>query len=247
MKEENFDELIYQAFARQEKQKKGKGHDRDNLKECLSDETISHYLESLLSDAERDRVQEHLLNCPFCLQLVMDIVKSEALEQQEISKVRERMESELKAKKGFGRVMGAVIKPLQISLAWVEGHLTLKETDGEFIPFWNELRPVLVRGGSNQKALSLPPFSKTYREYKVKVRVIEEEEGKCAIQCEVVPLSEKKEGSRIKFELMKAGRVLRSFLLENDSLLFQGISAGEYIINIRDGEQLIGDISIKIK
>lgn len=247
MKEENFDDLIYQAFAREEKQRMGKGHDRDSRQGCLSDETISHYLESLLSDAERDRVQEHLFNCPFCLQLVIDVVKSEALEQQEMSKVWERMESERTAKTGFGKVMGAVINPLQISLAWVGGHLTLKETDAEFIPFWNELRPVLVRGGSNKKTLSLPPFSKTFEDYKVKVRVMEEEEGKCAIQCEVVPLAEKKEPSRIKFELMKAGRMLRSFLLENDSLLFQGISTGEYTINIRDEEQLIGDISVKIK
>ena len=225
----------------------GTGHDRDSGQGCLSDETISLYLESLLSDAERDRVQEHLFNCHFCLQLVIDVVKSEALEQQEISKVRERTVSERTAKTGFGKVMDAVINPLQISLAWVGGHLTLTETDAEFIPFWNELRPVLVRGGSNKKTLSLPPFSKTFEDYKVKVRVMEEEAGKCAIQCEVVPLSEKKERSRIKFELMKAGRMLRSFLLENDSLLFQGISSGEYTINIRDEEQLIGDISIKIK
>jgi len=247
MKEKNFDDMIYQAFARGEKKRGDTGHDRDSRQECLSDETISHYLESLLPDAERDRVQEHLLKCTSCLHLVIDVVKSEALEQEEISKVRERMEPALTATKGFGKVLEGVIKPLRISLAWVGGHLTLTKTDAECIPFWNDLRPVLVRGGSNKKTLSLPPFSKTYEDYKVKVRVMEEEEGKCAIQCEVFPLSEKKEGARIRVELMKAGRMLRSSPLENDPLQFQGIPAGEYMINIRDDEQSIGDISIKIE
>jgi hypothetical protein len=247
MKKENFDDLMYQALSRGKKQKMCTDHDLDSRLECLSDETISLYLESLLTDVERERVEEHLYNCPFCLQLVIDVVKSEALEQQEISRVRERTISERLVKTGIGEVMDAAIKPLQISLAWIGGHLKLKETNAVFIPFWNELRPVLVRGGSNKKTLSLPPFSKTFEGYKAKVRVMEKKEGKCEIQCEVIPLSEKKERARIKVELMKAGRMLSSFLLENDSLLFQGISTGDYMINILDGEQLIGDISIKIK
>jgi hypothetical protein len=247
MKDKNFDDLMYQAFAREEKKRMGTDHDRHSRQQCLSDETISLYLESLLSDAERDRVEEHLFNCALCLQLVIDVVKSEALEQKEISKIRERTVSERTAKTGLGEVMDTVIKPLKISLAWVGGHLTLRETDAQFISFWNELRPVLVRGGSNKKALSLPPFSKTFEDYRVKVRVMEEGVGKCDIQCEIIPLSEKKDRPRIKVELMKTGRMLRSFLLENDSLLFQGISTGEYMINIRDGKHLIGDIFIKIE
>ncbi|MGA1841521.1 MAG: zf-HC2 domain-containing protein [bacterium] len=247
MKEENFDDLMYQAFAKEEKQRTGTDHDRDDRKGCLSDEQISHYLESLLSDAERDRVQEHLFDCPFCLQLVIDVVKSEALEQREISKARERMESVLPAKTGLDEIKDAVIKPLKISLAWIGGQLRLKETDAMFMPFWNELRPVLVRGGSPKKALSLPPFSKTFEDYKVRIRVMEEEEGKCTIQCEIFPLTETKERPRIKVELMKSGRMLRSFLLENDSLMFQGIPPGEYILNIRDEGRSIGDVSIEIK
>lgn len=246
MKDDDFDDLMHQAFAREERPGKAAGQGRDGGQGCLSDETISLYLESLLSDAERDRVQEHLFSCPFCLQLVIDVVESEALERQEISRVREGMESKHTARTGLGEVMGAVIKPLRISLAWVGGHLTLKETDAECIPFWKELRPVLVRGGSDKKALSLPPFSKSFDDYTVKVRVMEEEEGKCAIQCEVVPLSEKKERGRIKIDLMKAGRLIRSFLLEDDSLQFQGIPNGDYVINIRDDSQPIADISLKI-
>ncbi|MGA1865625.1 MAG: zf-HC2 domain-containing protein [bacterium] len=247
MKEENFDDLMYQAFAKKEKQRMGTDHNLDRKQECLSDEQISHYMESLLSDAERERVQEHLFDCPFCLQLVIDVVKSEALEQQEISKARERMESEHPAKRGLDEIKDAVIKPLKISLAWVGGHLRLKETDAMFMPFWNELRPVLVRGGSPKKALSLPPFSKTFEKYKVRIRVMEEEEGKCTIQCEIIPLAETEERPRIKVELVKSDRMLRSFLLENDSILFQGIPPGEYIINIRDEGRSVGDISIKIK
>lgn len=247
MKEENFDDLMYQAFARGEKQRMEKDHDRNSRQGCLSDEQISHYLDSILPDAERDRVQEHLFDCPFCLQLVIDVVKSEALEKQEISRARERMESAHPAKTVLGEIKEAVMKPLKISLAWVGGHLRLKETDAMFMPFWNELRPVLVRGGSPKKALSLPPFSKAFEDYKVRIRVMEEEEGKCAIQCEIVSLTETKERPRIKVELMKSDRMLRSFLLENDSVLFQGIPPGEYIINIRDEGRLIGNVSIRIK
>ena len=247
MKEEDFDDLIHQAFARAEKQKMSKIQEKNGRKDCLSDETICYYVESFLSDTEREKVEEHLFDCPFCLESIIDVVKSEELEKVEISKEREKAKSRIKTKTGVGEVIDTVKKPLKISLAWIEGHLTLKETNAKFIPYWNDLKPVLVRGDSNKKALSLPPFLKTYGDYKVKVRVIEEEEGNCAIQLKVFPMSEKKEGARIKVELMKAGRIHRSFLLEKDGLLFQGISPGDYMINIRDGEHLMADISIKIK
>jgi len=246
MKEGDFDDIIYRAFARAEKQRLSKRHERDGGKDCLSDETICYYLESLLSDAEREKVEEHLFDCPFCLEAVIDVCKSEELERAEILREMEKKESKIKAKTALGEVMDAVIKPLKISLAWVGGHLTVKETDAEFIPFWNDLKPVLVRGGSNKKALSIPPFSKTYGDYKVKARILEEEEGKCAVQLKVFPLSEKREGARIKAELWKADRIQRSFPLVNDAILFQGISCGDYIIKIWESGHLIAEIAIKI-
>ncbi|MBN2373875.1 zf-HC2 domain-containing protein [bacterium] len=246
MKDKIFEDLMYHAFAREEKKRGDTGHDKDSSNSCLSDETVSLYLESRLPDAENERVQEHLLKCSSCLRLVIDVVESEAMEKAEISRVREGMEPVVTEKKGLGNFLDAVIEPLRISLAWAGGHLTLIKTDAEYIPFWNGLIPALVRGGSDKKALSLPPFLKTYKDCRIRVRVMEEEEGRCAIQCEVFPLSEKKEGKRIRVELMRSGRLLRSSTFENNPLQFQGIPSGDYTIGIRDGGQIIGDVSIKI-
>lgn len=247
MKKENFENIIFQALARAEKQRAGKIDKMARRKDCLSDETICYYVESLLSNAEREKAEEHLFECPFCLESVIDVVKSKELEQLETSEAIEKKESNIKAQAGLGEVIDGVIKPLKICLAWVGEHLTLKETEAEYIPFWNDLKPVLVRGGSNKKALSLPTFSKTYGNYKVKVRVTEEAERRCGIQLKVFLLSEKKEGVRIKAELLKEGRILRSFFLEKDSIQFQGILPGDYMINIWDGKRFIADIAIKIK
>lgn len=245
MKDEDFKNLMRQTFTRIEKQKMSKGNEEDRSQDCLSEETICNYVDSNLSEAELDKVEGHLFHCPSCLEFVIDIIKVKELAHKEIPGKLEN--TELRIKERLIQVIKTFSKLVSISLAWVEGHLTLKDTNATYLPCGKELKPLLSRDVSNKEVPSLPFFSKTFEDYKIDLWIIEEEEEKCGIQCKVFPVSEKKQGTSIKVELVKAEKTLRSFLLENDTFILQGISPGEYNIYISDGKHLIANISIDIE
>jgi len=163
MKDKKFDNLMRQSFAWMEKQKETKVQKEGSQRECLSEETVCDYLGSKLSDTELERVEKHLSLCPKCRRLVTTVVELEKGEKEEAV-------SAIKAK------IGAVAETLKISLAWIQGHLSIKETNSESFPFWNVLQPVLARGDTQHKddlqqtSPTLPSFSKTFQGHKIVVR-----------------------------------------------------------------------------
>jgi hypothetical protein len=134
---------------------------------------------------------------------------------------------------------------LKISLRWIQDHLGLKDTNAQSFPFWSALNPVLVRG-EKQAGTPLPPFSKTFKEFKIIVRVREEEEGRCEIKCQISPLSKEAINPRIRADLLQAERIVSSYPLRDDSFLFKGIEPGRYEIKIREGERQLANLSIDV-
>ncbi len=245
MNEEYFNNIIRQVLAHMKKKKMSKAQKEYERQDCLSEETICDYLKHTLSFKERDRVEGHLSVCPFCRKLIICEMDSGHLEEPSGEWTKERLREKVTTR--LGEIMTTVAEPLKISLAWIEGHLKLKGTNADYLPFWEGLKPVLVRGGSKKKEILIPPIYKNFKDYKVKVRVIEEKEGRCQIRCHVSPLSEKKEVSKIKVELMEEERLICAYPLKDDEAVFKGISLGKYTIKIREGESPEAKLFIEIK
>ena len=233
MKDKKFDNLMRQAFSWMEKQKETKIKREDYRRECLSEETICDYLQSCLSASELDKVENHLSLCYQCRRLVSTVVHLEKREKAEADSI-------IKEK------IGAAAESLKICLTWIQGHLKLTETNAESSPFWNVLQPALVRGDFQQDSPSLPPFSKTFKEYKVVVQVGEEEKGKCEVRCRLSPLANKSLGPGIRVDLLQAERTLSSYPLENDTVLFNGIEPGEYKMRIREADRELALLALDI-
>lgn len=224
MKDKDFYNLIRQAFSRIEGKKR---------EECLSEETVCDYLESQLSASELNKAENHLSLCSRCRKLVTTLIKLQNTKEAEsIGTIKAKIDT--------------VTETLKISLAWIRGHLKVKETNAEGLPFWNALQPALVRGDHKQTVPSLPPFSKTFKEYKVVVQAGEEEKGKCEIRCRISSLTKKCLSSRIRVDLIQAQRTLCSYPLENDMVLFSGIEPGDYKIKIREGDRALALLSLDI-
>ena len=232
MKNKDIETLVREFFTRMKKT--GVNQAGIDKLECISAESICDYLEDQLSTAEKKKVEKHLSLCFFCRKMVTRLATSESPSKKG---VRERIKS--KVEKGVEKV--------KISIGWIKGHLVLKDTDADYLPFWNELKPVLVRSGSQKKPPSLPSFFKTFEHFEVRVQIIEEEGNKCEIQCRIFPLSEGKKGTNILVDLVEEGRILYSFPLEENTVIFHGVLPGDYNIEIKEKDQLLGELSISIK
>ncbi len=244
MNEEYFNNIIRQVLAHMKKKKMSKAQKEYERQDCLSEETICDYLKHNLSVKESDRVEGHLSHCPFCRKLIISEMDSGHLEEPTEEWAKKGLREKVTPK--LGEIMTTIAEPLKISLAWIEDHLKLKGTNADYLPFWEGLKPALVRGGSKKKEILIPPIHKKFKNYKVKVKVIEEKEGRCQIGCHVSPLSEKKEVSKIKVELIEEERLICAYPLKNAEAVFKGISPGKYTINIREGESLEAELFIEI-
>ena len=244
MNEEYLNNIIRQVLAHLKKKKMIKAQKENERRDCLSEENICDYMNHNLSAKETDRVEGHLSQCPFCRKLIISEMDSVQLEEP----------LEEWAKKGFrekaapklGKFMATVTEPLKISLSWIDGRIKLKGTNADYLPFWEGLKPILVRGGSKKNDILIPSIYKTFKNYKVTVKVIEEKERTCQIICRVSPLSERKGLSKIKAELMEEERLLCAYPLKKNEAVFKGISSGKYTINIREGESLEAELRIDI-
>lgn len=233
MNKKGIDHLIKCALSWIENQKKTKERVEDIKKGCPAEEALSEYIENHLNANEKEKVEKHLALCSDCRAVVENIVK---LRDEEPI----RSESLIKAK------IGEVSESLKISLNWIQGHLGLKDTNAQSLPFWSALNPVLVRGENQSGTLGLPPFSKVFKEFKIFVRIKEEEEGKCEIKCQISSLSKQAISPRIRADLVQAERTLSSYPLQDDSFLFQGIEPGKYEIKIREDERQLAHLSIDV-
>ena len=257
IKDENFDQLMRNAFShRGEESCKGKDQEKYGGEVCLSEETIADYLVSRLPSPERERAEEHFFLCQACRKLLTVLVKVKGLEKGESnshevqSHLNEMEEREILA------CTKSVSEILKISLAWVQGHLKLKETNMDsLLIFPNNLKPIMVRGDLRQPETKLPPLSRIVHGYKIIAQVEKEmelgrereKEKRCALRCEISPLVGKQLGPRIKVDLLQADRILCSYPLKDDMVHLQGIAPGEYEMRIRQGEHLIALLSLDIE
>ncbi|MGA1842473.1 MAG: hypothetical protein ACMUIU_17805 [bacterium] len=236
MKNENFDDLIRQVLSLIEDERKKGYKEEEEGSECISAKTICDLLGSRLSDTERNRVEHHLSLCLFCRKLVNTVFELEKPGEKEITdKIKEKI--------------SAFAESLKISLAWVQGHLKLIETDADYLPCWDALKPVLLRDDTEKEIPSLPRFHKSFNEYKVYVQVIEEDKGNCEIQCQILPLSEKYGLSGITVDLLQGERILFSCPVQEDkdTIIFHAVRTGEYKIRIRKADRQIALLSMNIK
>jgi hypothetical protein len=233
MKNERLDNFIQKALAWMDREKKSKARPEDFRKDCLSEETLCDYLGNRLTPSDKEKAEKHLSFCSNCRRVLTTVVD---LESSEFVKSREKVKL----------TMEEFSEGLKISLKWIGDHLTLKDTNAKSFPFWNALNPVLVRGDQQHEMPSLPPFSKTFKEFKIIVRVREEEKGRCELECQISPLAKLKVRSRVRAELLQAERIIFSYPLEKDSFKFNGIEPGKYEIRIRKNNNILAHIAINV-
>ncbi len=220
MKDKEFGNILRFVFNRIEEKKKAGIQPEGMRQECPSEETIFLYLESGLNKKERGLIEKHLSMCRFCKNII-DIAGEYEVTEKESKYLKEYIKGKIQT----------FIEPIKISLAWVEGHLRLLETDADYIPFWNSIKPVVLRDDSEGIASLVPPLSKSTKEYTVSLEIIEKEDKTCDIHCHILPLAKKKIKGKIRADICEADR-FSSYPFKENQVIIPNISPGHYDIKI---------------
>lgn len=223
MNRKQLKDLIKQAFLNIELKYKEKKERAEGVKECLSEEKLSEYLESRLTQSERDLVEKHLSVCSSCKELLIIAVEAEEAEKEEAKR-----EIKNTRKANFLKY----VEPIKIDLAWIGEHLKLINTNADYIPFWDTFKLSLLRSTSKDTITSIPILSKTYKDYILSVQLIEQKEEKCNILCQISSLSEIKPEIKIKADLMQEDLIISSYTFQKGTVVFSNITPGEYKIKV---------------
>ena len=226
MKEELIINLIKKAIANPDIRNRARANENQPGSDCPPEEILCGYLESNLSDKEKNKVEQHLIYCSYC----QDILISTAALELEEKKVQERATETAKGK------IANLIEPIKISIAWVKGHLQLIETDAEYPGFWEALVPVMVRNGSQNRAPELPPLFIDSGGYSIYIQIFEEETNRCSIQCRCFrvtrSISKSMSGLKMHADLIEEGKVLLSHPFKEATVYIKDITPGRYELKI---------------
>ncbi len=218
MDDELINYLIKKVFAKLDNRNRAGLKKNLSMSECLPEEVLCDYLESNLSDRERNNVERHLVYCPYCQDILISTVKLELEEKAVKEKVKEKIAD--------------LVKPVNISIAWVKGHLRLIETGADYPKFWDALIPVMVRNSNMDKAATLPPLLVDSGGYSLYLQIVEQQMQRCKLQCRYFPGAKSKPGLKMHADLIEEGKVIISYPFKEETVYFNNITPGRYELRI---------------
>lgn len=204
------------------------------------EETIACFLEDRLSQAENERMKEHLINCNSCAEIVAIQMKLETTETKQIS------EGLLNWAKDLVKVKDS-ISVLEIFLKLKEQVVEILNTTGDVLVGQEFLPAPVLRSRSIKDFKDEVIILKDFKDIRVEVK-IENKQGKTFSLTVIV---KEKDTQRImkdlRVTLIKDDLELESYLTDSGKVTFEHILLGKYTVEISTVENKIASILLDIK
>jgi len=211
---------------------------------CPGHNMLASYIDGALRDADKDKMERHILECGHCLDLVMlhhKVKESEAIER--VPKVPaflvRRARDLVTEKETREGIMDIVLKFARetIEIITNPGNLGISYTAA----------PVPVRGEKKDAAGNHISLHKNFADMESDVDILKTGEGRVNIRILSKDIASGRpvEGARIS--LLNPEREMASHIARKGEVLFEGLSFGKYMIRISRKGREAGHISIDIK
>jgi len=215
--------------------------DKLKRKTCPDETLINRYVLHQCSQKERHEIETHLSECPFCRKEVVFLTQSQAEIQDE-----EQWDElpEWMINKSMGLVKEIKNSMLEIFLQFIRGQWKIVRHSGIFVP-----QPVpAAREDASAHKVALPPLIKEFKEYRVEVSFEGDVEGAINVRVKVKKIPDGDLVSKVQFILNdeKEQKIITS-LIGDGMAFFEGLSPGEYSIDIAQQKKNIGTISLNLK
>lgn len=212
--------------------------------ECPNEILISRYVLHQCSPKERREIEAHLIKCSLCRYEVVSLTETqpEIQDDKKWGDVPERI-----LKKGMElikRKQGSQSAPLEICLRFIHNKWNIIRHTGILTP-----QPILaVRGETPLQIDKVSTLVKEFNEYRVEAEIKGNKEGTLDLKIRVKKSEEGSLLAKVDFSLrdQKRHRILEESTRDG-MICFEGISPGDYSVNIRHLGQVVGEISINLE
>ena len=214
--------------------------DKLKRKPCPDEILINRYVLHQCSQKERNEIESHLAECPFCRKEVVFLTQSQADIQNEEAwdELPEWM-----INKSMGLVKEIKNSMLEIFLQYIRGQWKIIRHSGIFVP-----QPVpAAREDASAHKVALPALIKEFNEYRVEVFFEGDVEGAINVRIKVKKILDGDLLSKVQFILNdeKEQKIIITHIGDGMAS-FEGLSPGEYSIGISQQQKNIGTIALNL-
>lgn len=213
---------------------------------CPGDRLLACYIDGLLREEEKDRIEQHLLVCSNCLELV---ILHEKVSQEEAHETIHAVPMEwIERAKNLllNKEIDTDVNLFDIVLKFAKETIEVIRNPGNLSISYMAI-PVPIRGEKKILPTNLITLSKTFSDVESEVEI--ERVGKVRINMRVMTKGTKSglplKGLRIS--LCNPSREIASRIPEGGEVYFAGLWPGEYHIKITQLGREIGQISLNLK
>ena len=207
-----------------------------SVKNCLSEELISCYLDNLFDEKEKEAVEKHLSQCEKCLDEVI-LAKKAAKDELFLKPSKALIDKVLKLSESKKSTFDVVIEI-------AKGIIKIVETSLDTTLLIPRLAPVFVRGKDEKESYQSFSFVKKIGEIDLEIEV---EKVEALVNLKVRTLSKRKKSVKnLVVSLKDENRELASDTMEDDFLCFENIEPKNYYIKISEKGEPVGEFSLSL-
>ncbi len=213
---------------------------------CLDDKMLSHYIGGVLKNTDKEKVEQHILECNYCLDMIL--LHKKAIQDEAYEAVPDVPVVWMERAKSLvtGKVADAKAGLFDIVLEFAKETIEVIKNTGNLSISYGAV-PVPVRGEKKTLPTNLVTLSRTFSHIQSDLEVEKVGEGKVNMKVMTKDVGSGEPVKGLRISIFNPRREIASHIAENGEVCFEGLRLGEYIVKINRPDKEIGQISLNIK
>jgi hypothetical protein len=211
---------------------------------CPGDNVLSYYTDGILKEADKEKVEQHLLQCKDCLEMIL--LQNKVRQGEALEAVPEAPSSWMEKAMDLVPAKDARDGVFDIVLKFARETIEIITNPGNLLISYDAV-PLPVRGERKKLPANFVNLSKTFSDIKCDIEV--EKVADRHVNLKIITRDIKSElpAERLRISLFNPRKEIASFIAKKGDAHFEGLRFGEYVIKVnRQGKQ-IGRVSLEIK
>lgn len=212
---------------------------------CPGDGVLSLYVDGALNISDRETTERHLLECSYCLELVLNYKKTVSVNACEESPDAPALWKEKTKKLVVTRIKEGRGGLFDIVLQFTRDAIEVISNPGQLdIAAGLMLKP--LRSGNKILSPDHITLSKTFSDMESEIVVERIDDRHVNMKIRTVDAHSRIPVKVLRISLLNPFRELASYITDDGEVSFGNLSYGEYAIKIIRGREEIGQISLNI-
>jgi hypothetical protein len=216
----------------------------NKCEECPEVQTLLYFIDGILKEADRERVEKHLLECSHCTDLV---ILNNKVKHDEVNAVLPQApESWVLNAMNLVSEKDDAAGLFDIALKFAKETIEIL-TNPANLPVSMGAAPVPVRGENEILYTDHVVLSKTFNTIKSDCEIERIDDDNLNIRVFMKNLESGEPAQGLRVNLFNPDQEIASFTVEHGEVCFSDVSFGKYVIRIMKQGSEIGQISLNLK